>query len=82
MDRNDGAHAPLIGDDEDGLCDQAQDGFSRESVTASPSAFIWTLTFAAGISGLLFGYDTRVISSTLVRLARIWGTLLQLSIKV
>ncbi|KAJ5099257.1 hypothetical protein N7532_006258 [Penicillium argentinense] len=28
--------------------------------------FIWILTFSAGISGLLFGYDTGVISSTLV----------------
>ncbi|KAJ5281380.1 hypothetical protein N7478_006752 [Penicillium angulare] len=28
--------------------------------------FIWVLTFSAGISGLLFGYDTGVISSTLV----------------
>ncbi|KAL5332442.1 general substrate transporter [Aspergillus crustosus] len=28
--------------------------------------FIWYLTFSAGISGLLFGYDTGVISSTLV----------------
>ncbi|MCJ1243400.1 hypothetical protein MMC30_000597 [Trapelia coarctata] len=32
----------------------------------SPTAFIWALTFTAGISGLLFGYDTGVISSTLV----------------
>ncbi|KAI9776545.1 MAG: hypothetical protein M1835_005485 [Candelina submexicana] len=31
-----------------------------------PGAFIWALTFSAGISGLLFGYDTGVISSTLV----------------
>ncbi|OJJ44821.1 hypothetical protein ASPZODRAFT_101009 [Penicilliopsis zonata CBS 506.65] len=32
----------------------------------SGSWFIWLLTFSAGISGLLFGYDTGVISSTLV----------------
>ncbi|MCJ1438401.1 hypothetical protein MMC27_007789 [Xylographa pallens] len=31
-----------------------------------PTGFIWALTVAAGISGLLFGYDTGVISSTLV----------------
>ncbi|KAF2262262.1 general substrate transporter [Lojkania enalia] len=37
-----------------------------ESSLASPSAFIWALTFCAGVSGLLFGYDTGVISSTLV----------------
>ncbi|KAE8376495.1 general substrate transporter [Aspergillus bertholletiae] len=32
----------------------------------SGSRFIWALTFSAGLSGLLFGYDTGVISSTLV----------------
>ncbi|KAJ0414100.1 general substrate transporter [Aspergillus carlsbadensis] len=32
----------------------------------SSGRFIWSLTFSAGISGLLFGYDTGVISSTLV----------------
>ncbi|KAK3392645.1 general substrate transporter [Sordaria brevicollis] len=31
-----------------------------------PGLFIWLLTFSAGISGLLFGYDTGVISATLV----------------
>ncbi|KAK3344436.1 general substrate transporter [Lasiosphaeria hispida] len=34
----------------------------------SPGLFIWLLTFSAGISGLLFGYDTGVISATLVSL--------------
>ena len=66
VDRDDGAHAPLIGDDEHELSDHAHDGFSTESDTTSPNAFIWALTFTAGISGLLFGYDTGVISSTLV----------------
>lgn len=33
---------------------------------APPGVFILLLTFAAGISGLLFGYDTGVISATLV----------------
>ncbi|KAF7618447.1 hypothetical protein AFLA_007339 [Aspergillus flavus NRRL3357] len=32
----------------------------------SGTQFIWALTFSAGLSGLLFGYDTGVISSTLV----------------
>ncbi|KAM7209497.1 General substrate transporter [Naviculisporaceae sp. PSN 640] len=32
----------------------------------SAGLFIWMLTFSAGISGLLFGYDTGVISATLV----------------
>ncbi|CAI6095369.1 unnamed protein product, partial [Clonostachys chloroleuca] len=31
-----------------------------------PGLFVLALTFAAGISGLLFGYDTGVISATLV----------------
>lgn len=37
-----------------------------ESIIVAPSPFIWGLTFCAGVSGLLFGYDTGVISSTLV----------------
>ncbi|KAK3986229.1 general substrate transporter [Cladorrhinum sp. PSN332] len=36
--------------------------------SSSPTLFIYLLTFSAGISGLLFGYDTGVISSTLVSL--------------
>ncbi|KAL1891237.1 hypothetical protein Cpir12675_005027 [Ceratocystis pirilliformis] len=32
----------------------------------APNAFVWMLTAAAGISGLLFGYDTGIISATLV----------------
>lgn len=30
---------------------------SEETQSASPSAFIWALSFAAGISGILFGYE-------------------------
>ncbi|KAH6858221.1 general substrate transporter [Alternaria alternata] len=37
-----------------------------ESALLSPGLFIWCLTICAGISGLLFGYDTGVISSTLI----------------
>lgn len=33
---------------------------------APPSLFVYLLTLSAGISGLLFGYDTGVISATLV----------------
>lgn len=40
--------------------------FISEGQPTSPSAFIWALSVAAGISGILFGYDTGVISSTLV----------------
>ncbi|PSN68591.1 hypothetical protein BS50DRAFT_632502 [Corynespora cassiicola Philippines] len=54
---NEDAHARSEGDDD-------EDG--RESALVSPGAFIWGLTFCAGVSGLLFGYDTGVISSTLV----------------
>ncbi|KAI4089675.1 MAG: hypothetical protein LQ344_005246 [Seirophora lacunosa] len=39
---------------------------SEEIQSASPSIFIWALSSAAGISGILFGYDTGVISSALV----------------
>ncbi|KAL9001124.1 MAG: hypothetical protein Q9169_000307 [Polycauliona sp. 2 TL-2023] len=39
---------------------------SEEGQPTSPNAFIWALSIAAGISGILFGYDTGVISSTLV----------------
>lgn len=36
------------------------------SLHHSGNAFIWALTISACVSGLLFGYDTGVISSTLV----------------
>ena len=73
--RDDGAQNPLIGDDEHQVSDLVQndnDNF-RESNTSSPSVFIWALTCAAGISGLLFGYDTGVISSTLVSIGKDLG---------
>ncbi|KAI9892277.1 MAG: hypothetical protein M1814_001736 [Vezdaea aestivalis] len=38
----------------------------EEKSLRSLGPFIWTLTLSAGLSGLLFGYDTGVISSTLV----------------
>ncbi len=72
-DRNDGTDALLIEEEEDGFSDHAQDDISKESDTTSPSAFIWALTFAAGISGFLFGYDTGVISSTLVSIGNDLG---------
>ena len=43
----------------------ALDGPAKPSIR-SAGKIIWLLTFSAGISGLLFGYDTGVISSTLV----------------
>lgn len=53
-------NAPLMRDGRAYLDD------SQESDVTSSNIFIWALTFAAAISGLLFGYDTGVISSTLV----------------
>ncbi|KAL8694759.1 MAG: hypothetical protein Q9218_000685 [Villophora microphyllina] len=50
----------------DSLDDFGSSFTSEEIPSDSLSAFIWALSFAAGISGLLFGYDTGVISSTLV----------------
>ncbi|KAI5457319.1 general substrate transporter [Mariannaea sp. PMI_226] len=38
----------------------------RKTSDVGPSAFVLVLTLAAGISGLLFGYDTGVVSATLV----------------
>ncbi|OAG36769.1 hypothetical protein AYO21_09042 [Fonsecaea monophora] len=54
--------APLIADRE------RDDGQASSSPTtqSSANAFIWALTVSACVSGLLFGYDTGVISSTLV----------------
>ncbi|CAI6338276.1 unnamed protein product [Periconia digitata] len=37
-----------------------------ERLLGTPGMFIWVLTCCAGLSGLLFGYDTGVISSTLI----------------
>lgn len=63
------AEAPLMQEPEsprDSLEDLTANFISQEGHATSPSAFIWSLSFTAGISGILFGYDTGVISSTLV----------------
>ncbi|KAL8711358.1 MAG: hypothetical protein Q9220_004255 [cf. Caloplaca sp. 1 TL-2023] len=63
------AQAPLMQEPEsprDSLDDLSNSFLSEEKQSSSPSAFIWALSIAAGISGILFGYDTGVISSTLV----------------
>ncbi|KAF1810207.1 putative transporter protein [Eremomyces bilateralis CBS 781.70] len=62
---DDGQRQPLIGDEHgDDATDRNET--RRRADARSPVLFIWILTLAAGISGLLFGYDTGVISSTLV----------------
>ncbi|KAF9693592.1 hypothetical protein EKO04_008542 [Ascochyta lentis] len=68
----DTAAEPLINDRDDRderdarYSEEAEDVHVDESALVSPGVFIWTLTLCAGVSGLLFGYDTGVISSTLV----------------
>ncbi|KAL1872179.1 ATP-binding cassette, regulator of translational elongation [Paecilomyces lecythidis] len=46
--------------------DDSQQPLVSESTESYGGLFVWILTFSAGISGLLFGYDTGVISSMLV----------------
>ncbi|EAA34084.3 general substrate transporter [Neurospora crassa] len=55
-------------DQDDGSHDveHAHDSRGGKQHISPPGLFIWLLTFSAGISGLLFGYDTGVISATLV----------------
>ncbi|KAK7748003.1 hypothetical protein SLS53_001255 [Cytospora paraplurivora] len=66
------SQAPLISnrdpeDRDDELEDVIEPAPPNEAADASPPGlFMWLLTFSAGISGLLFGYDTGVISATLV----------------
>ncbi|KAL8854683.1 MAG: hypothetical protein Q9221_000465 [Calogaya cf. arnoldii] len=59
------AEAPLMQEPESPRNSTDDDSFISEE-GQSPNAFIWALSIAAGISGILFGYDTGVISSTLV----------------
>ncbi|ETN36423.1 uncharacterized protein HMPREF1541_08700 [Cyphellophora europaea CBS 101466] len=55
-----GISEPLISND-------TQEADAREETfVGSANPFVWALTISACVSGLLFGYDTGVISSTLV----------------
>ncbi|CAK7198983.1 hypothetical protein SEUCBS139899_001651 [Sporothrix eucalyptigena] len=64
-DEQDGPPRRIVaGDDDDDL---PKDPDGRESgVSSGLGLFVWLLTLSAGLSGLLFGYDTGVISATLV----------------
>ncbi|PHH88587.1 hypothetical protein CDD83_7342 [Cordyceps sp. RAO-2017] len=63
----DSARAPLMGGEEgNSTATDDDDVPCGKPAVARPGAFVLTLTLAAGISGLLFGYDTGVISATLV----------------
>ncbi|KAG6000370.1 hypothetical protein E4U21_005546 [Claviceps maximensis] len=69
----DSAQAPLIADHQQGredLDDSAAGpsyhGRLAKDAAKEPGLLVLALTAAAGISGLLFGYDTGVISATLV----------------
>lgn len=54
-----GPHAPLLAptDTSPGYDDEADDAVSASELQYSGGWFIWSLTFSAGISGLLFGYE-------------------------
>ncbi|TVY19520.1 Myo-inositol transporter 1 [Lachnellula arida] len=65
----DTAEEPLMGHSTDNYeedVDLTSVSLLLEKNLKNPGIFVWLLTFSAGISGLLFGYDTGVISATLV----------------
>ncbi|PNP37976.1 hypothetical protein TGAM01_v204706 [Trichoderma gamsii] len=74
----DSSQAPLISSnrhDDDAPYDTVDDvpgarAAAGKATDGRPGVFVLILTFAAGISGLLFGYDTGVISATLVSIGK------------
>ncbi|KAI5779914.1 general substrate transporter [Peziza echinospora] len=46
-----------------------ESGLAHDLSNRKPTAYVWLLTAVAGLSGLLFGYDTGIISSTLLHLS-------------
>ncbi|QSZ33057.1 hypothetical protein DSL72_002642 [Monilinia vaccinii-corymbosi] len=74
---NSTSEEPLLSNPPRDERDEEEDEFEGDEGDASslleknlrnPGLFVWLLTLSAGISGLLFGYDTGVISSTLISL--------------
>ena len=59
------ATAPLIRNNEDQEEDIDESTEPQAQELTSPSTFTWALTFAAAISGLLFGYESVSSSSYL-----------------
>ncbi|KAK6335696.1 hypothetical protein TWF696_002460 [Orbilia brochopaga] len=58
------------GRDEDALLGPDNDiAEASKLVGGKPGIWVWMLVVSAGISGLLFGYDTAIISSALLQLA-------------
>jgi SP family myo-inositol transporter-like MFS transporter 13 len=57
---------PLITNAQRSSDDGDGDAFEQNAPESFSSLFVYGLTVSAGVSGLLFGYDTGVISSTLV----------------
>ncbi|PBP20439.1 hypothetical protein BUE80_DR008821 [Diplocarpon rosae] len=62
----DSAEEPLIRHESANDVDLSDVSLRLEKNLRNPGIFVWLLTFSAGLSGLLFGYDTGVISATLV----------------
>src|ERR1700733_2322342 len=61
------ADEPLLPNNERSNDDDGDgEGVDQNAPESSINLFIYGLTISAGVSGLLFGYDTGVISSTLV----------------
>ena len=66
-DRDASDHEPLISHSDRGHNESPSSPSAEQpQLKGIGNVFVWTLTLSACVSGLLFGYDTGVISSTLV----------------